>query len=138
MQVGGLLVGRACRGGIWYNRRHDEAHMHHGPCGTPGAVRGRRGTVRGSTGGDTVQTPLSFPPPWSDGWISWRIPMGWISPLYTLADIVKPDPVTRQRYEITSEGTVSIIKSNHEIKRSVSNNIWLDGVKVYPREEQNR
>ena len=87
---------------------------------------------------DTVQTPLSFPQPWSEGWISWRIPMGWISPLYTLADTVKPNPVTRQRYEITSEGTVSIIKSNHEIKRSVFNNIWLDGVKIYPREEQNR
>ena len=37
---------------------------------------------------------------------------------------------TIQRFEIDSQGSVTIRKFSHSIRRAIDNKVWLDGVRV--------
>jgi len=68
--------------------------------------------------------------PWRDGQKTWAIPIGWSRPWNrTLEAQIVPNPTT-QEFQIDTDGTVSVRKYNHEIRRSVDNHVWLDGVRV--------
>ena len=86
--------------------------------------------------GDRVGTGRTFPPPWSDGWKEWDIPVGWGTYEgggYRIKGTSQTCPTT-QRFEIDSQGTVTIRKFSHSIRRTIDNKIWLDGVLVYGEE----
>ena len=86
--------------------------------------------------GDRVGTGRTFPPPWSDGWKEWDIPVGWGTyegGEYRIKGTSQTCPTT-QRFEIDSQGTVTICKFSHSIRRTIDNKIWLDGVLVYGEE----
>ena len=65
--------------------------------------------------------------PWTNGWKEWRIPVDWGQP-GVWSKNVTPDPPTIQRFEITSNGTVTVRKYEHEVKRSTNNKVWRDGI----------
>lgn len=65
--------------------------------------------------------------PWTNGWKEWRIPVGWGVPGDNKKNVT-PDPPTTQRFTITTNGTVTIRKYGHEVKRAINNRVWLDGI----------
>ena len=65
--------------------------------------------------------------PWTNGWKEWRIPVGWGQPGIWNKNVT-PDPPTIQRFTITTNGTVTVRKYGHEIKRATNNKVWLDGI----------
>ena len=82
--------------------------------------------------GDRVGTGRVFPAPWSDGWKEWDIPIGWgayESGAYRVKGTCQPSPTT-QRFEIDSQGAVTIRKFSHSVKRTIDNKVWLDDVRV--------
>ena len=72
---------------------------------------------------------VSYPQPWTYGRKVWHIPVGWGDPIRRLIKTIQPDP-TMQEFVIDANGTVTIRKYNHELKRSTSCDVWFDGVKV--------
>ena len=57
-------------------------------------------------------------------------PVGWGKPNREFVKKMTTDPTT-QEFIIDSNGTVTIRKYNHELKRSTSCDVWFDGVKVH-------
>ena len=76
---------------------------------------------------DRVCRVRAYPRPWSNGWKEWRIPVGWGDYCREVKGTMSPDPTT-QKFTIDSEGTATIRKYNHEIKRTIDNHIWIDGI----------
>ena len=72
----------------------------------------------------------SFPQPWSHGWLEWDIPVGWGEMRDELVGQCAPNPTT-QRFEIDANGTVTVRKFAHWIRRAVDGKIWLDGQRVH-------
>ena len=82
---------------------------------------------------DSAHAP-EFSHPWSDGVLTWAIPMAWGYPWCSFEPgefrLVQPDPCAYQVYTMGEWGTVSIQKSGHTIERNVLDWIWLDGTCV--------
>ena len=76
---------------------------------------------------DAVGRRTAYPPPWSDGWKEWDIPVGWGDALHVLKGRFVPDP-TSQLFTLDAEGTASIIKYGHVIERRTNNVVYVDGV----------
>ena len=68
-----------------------------------------------------------YPQPWSSGMKEWRIPVGWGDYNGNIKGRITPNPTT-QLFTIDSAGTATIRKYNHEIRRTINNDVWLDGV----------
>ena len=78
-------------------------------------------------------------PPWSEGQMSWKIPVAWYQRLEgtdsswgrnLLVNIRRRMPASemyRQNFTITEDGTISIWKFHHEILRTTNDIIRLDG-----------
>lgn len=71
------------------------------------------------------ETP--YPQPWSAGTKEWRIPVGWGDYNGNIKGRITPNPTT-QLFTIDSSGTATIRKYNHEIRRAINNDVWLDDV----------
>ena len=91
--------------------------------GVWGAVKGD-----GSWMADRAGRETAYPQPWSDGWKEWRIPVGWGDYLRNVKGRILPNP-TSQRFELDADGTARIMKYNHVLTRTPSNDVWLDGVR---------
>lgn len=76
---------------------------------------------------DKASRETPYPQPWSDGMKEWRIPVGWGDYNGNIKGRVVPNPTT-QLYTINSSGMSTIRKYNHEIRRAINNDVWLDGV----------
>jgi hypothetical protein len=76
---------------------------------------------------DRVCRATAYPRPWSNGWKEWRIPVGWGDYLRSVKGTMSPNPTT-QKFTIDSNGTATIRKYNHEIKRTVDDHVWIDGI----------
>ena len=72
------------------------------------------------------------PQPWISGWKEWHIPVGWGDVYGEIMGRMRPDP-TDQVYEMESNGTLTIRKYNHSVRRAIDGRTWLDGVPVYLR-----
>ena len=48
---------------------------------------------------------------------------------HALRSVLNPNP-TDQVYEMEADGTLTIRKYNHSIRRDVSGRVWLDGSRV--------
>ena len=73
---------------------------------------------------------ISYSQPWTYGRKIWNIPVGWGTPNRVLIKSMRTNPTT-QEFVIDSNGTVTIRKYNHELKRSTSCDVWFDEVKVH-------
>ena len=85
--------------------------------------------------GDFAQMPRECPPltnrlerVWSQGLMRWDIPIGWGEP-NVVRGSMRQNP-TEQVYEIEPDGTLTIRKYQHWIKRDISGRVWLDGSRV--------
>ena len=78
---------------------------------------------------DKAGTRASYPMPWRAGWKEWDIPVGWGQYRGELLGRCVPDPTT-QRFDIEANGTVTVRKFGHWIKRNTSCDVWVDGNKV--------
>jgi hypothetical protein len=76
---------------------------------------------------DRVGRVTSYPQPWSAGWKEWRIPVAWGDYLRNIKGMIIPNPTT-EKFTIDAEGTATVRKYNHEIKRTIDNRIWIDNV----------
>jgi len=94
---------------------------------TVAAGAGRWGAVRSDTSwmADKASRETAYPQPWSVGWKEWRIPIGWGDYLGNVRGTISPNPTT-ELFTIDSNGTATIRKFGHEIKRTVDNRVWLD------------
>ena len=93
----------------------------------------------GSWTGDKARMPyacppfvIDDPPEWAQGTMRWAIPVGCGEREVggcVLKRVLHPNP-TDQVYEMEADGTLTIRKYNHSIRRDVSGRVWLDGSRV--------
>ena len=103
-KTGALSHSTAARAGVWSSVRYDTSWMADRAC---------------------RETP--YPQPWSAGTKEWRIPVGWGDYNGNIKGRITPNPTT-QLFTIDSSGTATIRKYNHEIRRAINNDVWLDDV----------
>ena len=82
-------------------------------------------------------------PPWSEGQMSWKIPVAWYQRLegtdsswgrnlyVNIRRRMSASEMYRQNFTITEDGTISIWKFQHEISRATNDVIRLDGEIVH-------
>ena len=98
----------------------------------------------GSWTGDRARIPyacppfvIDDPPEWAQGTMRWAIPVGCGEQVaeanerveHALRRVLAPNP-TEQVYEMGADGTLTIRKYEHTIRRDVSGRVWLDGSRV--------
>ncbi len=103
-KTGALSHSRAARAGVWSAVRYDASWV-----------------------ADKASRETPYPQPWSDGVKEWRIPVGWGDYNGNIKGQIVPNPTT-QLFTIDSSGMATIRKYNHEIRRAINNDVWLDGV----------
>ena len=75
---------------------------------------------------------IDDPPEWAQGTMQWAIPVGCGEREVggcVLNRVLDPNP-TDQVYEMEADGTLTIRKYKHSIRRDVSGRVWLDGSRV--------
>ena len=79
--------------------------------------------------GQDTSTSGDWPAPWSDGTMTWNIPIGWSYGETTNGDPEKNFPVQYlSAWTMDAEGTVSKSKHGHSVSRTTNDVVRLDGV----------
>ena len=68
-------------------------------------------------------------PIWAFGVQSWKTPIGWGNAGSYVRRRMSPDEFY-QTYVMEEDGTLTVTKYGHSIKRSPAGQIWLDGRRV--------
>ena len=76
-------------------------------------------------GSDAAGHRVAYQQPWTEGWKSWPIPMGWGFGVDVLGHF-DPNP-TSQTFTLHTNGTFRIEKFNHWAERAVTGEIIVDG-----------
>ena len=76
-------------------------------------------------GSDAAGRRIAYQQPWTEGWKSWPIPMGWGFGVDVLGHF-DPNP-TSQTFTLHTNGTFRIEKFNHWAERAVTGEIIVDG-----------
>ena len=73
--------------------------------------------------------PNVVPNTWAVGVMRWQIPIGWGDVHGDILGQFDPNP-TEQVYEMETNGSLTIRKYNHNVKRDVEGRVWFDGSRV--------